>query len=145
MKCTIVQCVGGWGGQRAVSCCCHFGQKRLCAQLLKDLPPTQRCRDSVSLDCGCDGKRFSSAALNKKGTFSHLGGQAGCSTAKDCGVLRSMINSEDDALLTFLTQNNSCVGAMLETEGSAPIKRHLDEIAAGVAPPGSHAGTPLGS
>ena len=78
-----------------------FWSKATLRATLKDLPPTQRCRDSVSLDCGCDGKRFSSAALNKKGTFSHLGGRAGCSTTKDCGVLRSMISSEDDALLTF--------------------------------------------
>ena len=35
MKCTIVQCSGGWEGQRAESCCCHFGQELLCAQLSK--------------------------------------------------------------------------------------------------------------
>ena len=26
-------CFGGWEGQRVESCCGHFGQERLCAQL----------------------------------------------------------------------------------------------------------------
>ena len=33
MTCTIVQCVGGWEGQRAESCCCHFGSRTLRATL----------------------------------------------------------------------------------------------------------------
>ena len=36
------------------------------ARTFEDLPPTQRCVDSVYSYVGCDRKRFSSAALFKK-------------------------------------------------------------------------------
>ena len=91
MKCTIVQCVGGWEGQRAESCCCHFGQKDS-ARNFKNLPPTQRCIGSVSIDCGCDRKRFSSAAFffkKKERTCYHPVGRAGWFHCKDCDMINT--------------------------------------------------------
>ena len=58
------------------------------ARNFEDLPPTQRCIDSVYIRRGCDRKRFNSAAfIKKKGASSHLGGRAGLH-CKDCGGRR---------------------------------------------------------
>ena len=48
MKCTIVQCVGGWEGQRAESCCCHFWSRAtLCATIksaiMESTPVEMQC------------------------------------------------------------------------------------------------------
>ena len=48
---------------------CHFGTKAFASVHLKDLPPTQLCKEVSLCSCivWCDGKRrFNSAALSKK-------------------------------------------------------------------------------
>ena len=81
MKCTIVQCVGGWGGS-GLACSLlllPFWSRATLHATLKDLPPTQRCIDSVyiRLWVRSEALQLSSFSKKKKRTCFHPGGRAG--------------------------------------------------------------------